>query len=135
MPGKVAMMMKQYEFTCGQGEHLLEATVTLCGTDIAVIIAGGTRQHIGAVALAEPRKSLAHDGVSATASVLCLTGHKEDLWARSAALEIAASCQATTVVSVGIHIDNATSGDLENFTKNFQQLLADIKATLHNLKC
>lgn len=122
--------MKQYNFASGKGGHLLNAVVSRCGRDIVVVIAGGTKHHIGAVALAEPRKSLAGDDISSTASVLCLRGHKEDLWAREAALELSAICNTNVLVSVGIHIDNADLQDLQIFKENFTDLVNAIKNEL-----
>ena len=46
----------------GQVPYVVEATVTLCGTDIAVNIGGGLLPHIGAIALASPRPSIKKDG-------------------------------------------------------------------------
>jgi hypothetical protein len=46
------------------------------GADLVVTIGGGSRPHVGAVAVAQPRPSLKGDGtVSATASVIALLGH------------------------------------------------------------
>jgi len=79
------------------------------GPDLIVTIGGGTRAHVGAVAVAQPRPSLKGDGkVSATASVIALLGHKEDELARWAALLLAAQLNTTVVVTAGLHVDEAT---------------------------
>ncbi|WP_462325079.1 prenylated flavin chaperone LpdD [Desulfoplanes sp.] len=78
------------------------------GEDLCVAVSGGDREHIGAVALAEPRPSL-RDGktTSATVSVLAVTGHKEDELARGVAKEMASALNARVSVSCGIHVDQA----------------------------
>lgn len=126
------IVVRQFETQAGEGKYSLRAAVSFAGDDIVVIIAGGTREHIGAVSLATPRKSLADDSISATASVLCLSGHKEDMWARSASLEIAALCNTNVLGSVGVHVDNAVSSDLQILEDNFKKLLLNIKRQLSN---
>lgn len=126
------IVVRQFETQAGEGKYSLRAAVSFAGDDIVVIIAGGTREHIGAVSLATPRKSLTDDSISATASVLCLSGHKEDMWARSASLKIAALCNTNVLVSVGVHVDNAVSSDLQILEDNFKKLLFNIKRQLSN---
>lgn len=126
------IVVRQFETQAGEGKYSLRAAVSFAGDDIVVIITGGTREHIGAVSLATSRKSLADDSISATASVLCLSGHKEDMWARSASLEIAALCNTNVLVSVGVHVDNAVSSDLQILEDNFKKLLFNIKRQLSN---
>lgn len=50
--------MKMQTFSLGAGEYLLEAVAVRCGDDLTVVIGGGERQHIGAVAVGVPRPSL-----------------------------------------------------------------------------
>ena len=103
----------------GHESHRVEAGAFLLGNDIVVVIGGGTKWHIGAVALAVPRSSLADPSqVSASASVLCVTGHKEDDLARSAALFLASTLKRTVTVVVGIHIDQASGEDINIVTAN-----------------
>lgn len=71
--------MQAKSFSLGTQEYLLEAVAVRCGDDLTVVIGGGEKQHIGAVAVGIPRPSLKDKNiVSSSASVLCLTGHKED---------------------------------------------------------
>ena len=78
------------------------------GDDINVSIYGGDRSHIGAVAVAQARPSLEDPArQSASTSVITITGHKEDMLARSAAAKIAAATGGIVSVSCGIHMDNA----------------------------
>lgn len=94
---------------------------------LVVTIAGGERPHIGAVALAQPRPSLRDPHQrSATTSVLALVGHKDDEVARSMANQLAqASGRATTVIA-GIHVDQATDEEIEQFRSLCRQAVERI---------
>ncbi len=114
---------------------MVEAEVTICGEDLNVCIGGGGGYHIGASALAIPRKSLANEGNnSASVSVLCVTGHKEDELARKAALELAVAFQCKVNVTVGMHIDRATQKDIQTLSSNYEQVLDEIKKKIVSLR-
>lgn len=116
--------MKNFRLFYGDGKHIVQADIICVGRDLSVNIGGGECFHIGAVALASPRESLRKDGtISATASVLCLDGHKDDLLAREAALCLAAKFQCSVMVGVGLHIDNPTKDDIKLLQKNFEKLI------------
>ncbi len=119
--------IESFHLQTGQGRHQAEALVVVNGNDLAVTIGGGSVYHIGATALAVPRPSLADpEVVSASASVICVTGHKEDELARTAALRLAAHFNRIAVVMVGLHVDNATPQDITTLTSNFHLLLDQI---------
>lgn len=97
----------------GDKPYTVTACVVLCGKDIAVVIGGGEASHIGAAALASPRPSLKNTAeISASASVLCRLGHKDDLPAREAALRLASKFNTNVAVTAGLHIDDADSDDI-----------------------
>lgn len=123
-------MIGHFNVKVGEPPHLVEAEVVVAGDDLNLYIGGGQRYHIGAVALAVPRKSLASDANSASVSVLCVVGHKEDEIARQAALELAASSGCNVNVAVGMHIDQATQADIQVLFENFQKVLSKIKENL-----
>lgn len=87
------------------------------GKDLLVWLTGG-QAHIGAVALATPRPSL-KDGekISADASVMAVSGHKEDLLARKIALALAAKLNIPVCVTAGLHWDAATPTRIETATE------------------
>ncbi|MDP6343785.1 MAG: hypothetical protein QF491_09655 [Alphaproteobacteria bacterium] len=90
-----------------EDDYLVEAEAVYLGDDLLVYIWGGERPHIGAVAAATPRPSLADpEQRSATASVLSYLGHKEDRVAQYAAETIAAALDTQAVVTAGIHWDD-----------------------------
>jgi len=123
--------METQQFVKGMDVYKISATVTLCGIDVAVIIGGGEKPHIGAMGLASPRPSLQNkDVVSASVSVLCVLGHKDDLLARAAALRLASKFNVNVVVSVGLHLDNATTEDIEKLQTNFEAIIVEIEKWL-----
>lgn len=118
--------MESKSFCAGEAPYRVQAVLTLCGGDISLNIGGGILPHIGAVAVAEPRQSLRNDGSpSASCSVLCMLGHKDDLLAREAALKIATVTNSRTVVTVGMHVDCITLEQIDVLTTNFWQVVCD----------
>ena len=83
------------------------------GDDYCLIITGGDRPHLGAVALSTPRPSLSDPGkISASTSVLTLVGHKEDEVARKIAHQFAARLNCHVVVACGVHLEQVTRDEL-----------------------
>lgn len=126
--------MRERQCSAGDGPHQVTAACLFLGQDLCMAFGGGTRPHIGATALASPRPSLEGKGKSsASASVLCVPGHKEDLLARALALEAAARLGCRVSVSVGLHIDNAGKEDIallqENCMLAFERLLEAIEGS------
>jgi hypothetical protein len=118
-------------FKTREGNFDLTASVTKVGQDAVVVIWGGERPHIGAVALADPRQSLKNpEKLSATASVLCLLGHKEDAIVKSASERLAAAADRPVVVTAGIHWDNLQESDLNQVIKNGEILITMIESYL-----
>lgn len=111
-------------FDVGVKPCSVQGILTLCGQDICLIVGGGTLPHVGAIAVAEPRDSLKQDGTrSASCSVLCMYGHKDDVLAREAALKIAAFTNSRTLVAVGLHIDNISAVQMEMLSRNFGEII------------
>lgn len=109
-----------------EGVYDLEAGVRLIGQDLLVAIWGGEKPHIGAVSVAQPRPSLKYPEVmSATASVICLLGHKEDELAKAASEILAAALNTSVVVTAGIHWDNISKDGIQKVIKN-SQILVDL---------
>jgi gallate decarboxylase subunit D len=123
--------MKHFNAKAGDKQYLVEAEVIVCGEDLNICIGGGEVCHIGASALAVPRKSLADEGnKSASVSVLCVTGHKEDELARKTALELAALFQCKVNVTVGMHIDRATPKDIQILSANYEKVIDAVKGKI-----
>lgn len=113
------------------GDYSMEAVAVLVGDDLVVTICGGSGHHVGAVAIGIPRPSLSDPkNVSASVSVFCVTGHKDDLPARRAAELLASSLNCVVSVSVGIHVDDAGAEDIARLKGNFEKLLKSLPAEL-----
>ena len=107
-----------------EGEYDVEAHVRSVGEDLLVTISGGEKPHIGAVAAAQPRPSLKDpSATSATASVICYVGHKEDDLAKQAAEKLASSFNTRVVVTAGIHWDNLSEEGIRKVIRNSLNLL------------
>ena len=114
-----------------EGIFDLTASVIKVGQDAVVVIWGGERPHVGAVALAQSRKSLKDpDKISATASVLCLVGHKEDVVVKIASERLAAIADRPVAVAAGIHWDNLKESDFKQIFKNLDILIKMIEPYL-----
>lgn len=103
-----------YHLALKKDQIEIDFTAVSMGSDLAVLIAGGTRRHVGAVTLSVPRRSLAvPDKISATTSVLALTGHKDDETAKYVSEMLASRLNKTVVTICGIHLDGITGGQIE----------------------
>ena len=102
------------EFATTLAGHPLRLRCVRMGGDLCLTLCGGEREHIGAVAVAQPRPSLADPArTSATASVIALPGHHEDQLARELALKAAASLEVVVCVACGIHLQHPTPAMLD----------------------
>jgi hypothetical protein len=104
--------------------YRIEASVQEIGRDLLIAIWGGDRPHIGAVAVAQPRPSLKDRQVlSATASVFCYPGHKEDVIAKEAAEKVSSALNRYVTVTAGIHWDNIDEHGITAVIANSQQVV------------
>lgn len=119
--------MRVLELSVGTGKFKLKALINFSGKDMNISVVGGEVEHIGAVALAQPRKSLKDKSkLSATASTICVIGHKEDVLAKKMAEEVSKKFDCIVVCSVGIHVEDATIEDITEINTNFNQLIEKI---------
>lgn len=87
----------------------LNITLTKVGDDYHILLQGGDRPHIGCTVLAIPRPSLTGNGeMSCTASVLNVTGHKDEYVCRLLAENLCTKTGATVVCTGGFHMDGIT---------------------------
>ncbi|MCP4104588.1 MAG: hypothetical protein GY749_03470 [Desulfobacteraceae bacterium] len=112
-------MFKDFTVKTGNGLYDTEARATYIGQDLLVAIWGGEKPHIGAVSVAAPRPSLKNpDITSATASVICLIGHKEDELAKAASEALASALNTHVVVTAGMHWDNIDEQGIRTVIQN-----------------
>jgi len=87
----------------------------------------GGRPHIGAAAVAQPRPSLKDQSLrSATASVFCYPGHKDDIVAKEAAEKVSSALNTNVTVTAGIHWDDIDEEGIKAVIKNSRQLVTMI---------
>jgi hypothetical protein len=110
-------------FQFEEGGFLVEALWQRLGSDYLLTIWGG-EAHIGAVAMAQPRPSLADpDRLSATASVFCYVGHKEDQVVKEVSERLASALGAKVVVAAGLHWDDLKQEGILQIAKNVHALV------------
>jgi len=113
-----------FNLKTNEGAYDLEASVRLIGQDVLVAIWGGEKPHIGAVSVAQPRPSLKNPEItSATASVICLPGHKEDELVKATSEILAAALNTLVVVTAGIHWDNINEEGIQKVIENSKTLV------------
>lgn len=96
----------------------LKVSAGKIGKDILICLEGGSAPHIGCVVQAVPRPSLTGDGsISATASVLNLTGHKDEFLCRKLAELICSKTGCVTVCTGGFHLDGITGEQIQDVVK------------------
>jgi hypothetical protein len=114
-------------FDVGEGRHRLWGAAVFSHAGVAVNVLGGTRPHIGAVAVAIPRASRAQAGRrSATTSVFALVGHQDDEVARPLAAALARELGLTVVVTAGVHLARARSSDIAAVLRNARGVAAAV---------
>lgn len=113
-------------FQIDQAGFKVEACCTQMGDDYLLSIWGGT-PHIGAVAMAQPRNSLQDPSRrSATASVFCYVGHKEDQVVKEVAEQMARELNAKVVVAAGLHWDELTPAGAVQIIHNVNILITEV---------
>ncbi|MFB0532721.1 MAG: hypothetical protein ACETVU_03530 [Desulfatiglandales bacterium] len=117
------MSVAEFIVRTAEGAYDLEASVRWIGEDLLVAIWGGEKPHIGAVAVAQPRPSLRDQRLtSATASVFCYPGHKDDTVAKEAAEKICSALNTNVTVTVGIHWENIDDAAISRVVENSRHL-------------
>lgn len=116
-------IMKRIKLSHSKGFYKIEVDVLLIGEDLILSIWGGSKPHVGAVAMAVPRPSLSNSAViSSTSSVLTRLGHKEDEIVKRISERISAALNKAVVVSAGIHWDNISNEEIENIQSMCDEL-------------
>ena len=101
------------------------------GEDLLVTCVGGDKPHIGAVAVAHTRPSLQNpDELSASANIICLSGHREDELARAAALKLCKALGCTVTVVAGMHWHKIDKAGINQVVKNVETLIEQLQSDL-----
>jgi hypothetical protein len=118
------MFIKRFE--ASDGDLSVYGLWQHLGKDCLLSLWGGVA-HIGAVGLAQSRPSLADpERLSATASVYCYLGHKEDSVVKTTSERLAAALNAKVVVVAGLHWDNLQPAEIERVLANVSRLVDQI---------
>ncbi len=115
-----------------RGRFRLDAVACRAGGDLAVVVTGGERPHIGCVVVARPHPAPDDPGrTTVTSSVLAEPPHREEALARPLAEALARALGGTVVVSAGVHTDRLGRRGIaaylalgEALTERLRQLLA-----------
>lgn len=119
--------MKKWELSTPEGDYRVHSLAMLVGDDLLICLWGGTQPHIGAVAVALPRQSLADPlSNSSTSSVFTLLGHKEDTVAKMVSERLSARLNRNVVVSAGMHWDQVDDDAIAEIVDNCLQLAEGI---------
>ena len=102
------------------------------GEDLLVTIHGGDEHHIGGAALAYPTKSHYRDAITVSVNTITAPGHKDYLVANSSAEKICRVLKVPTLVSVGIHVDNATKEQIEEIVQEVDSMVDELLAFYQN---
>ncbi len=96
------------------------------GRDLNVCLYGGDAPHIGAVAIATPHVNPRdRERVEASSSLFTVPGHKEGALAQKVAQTLSACTKGVVSVSCGIHLDNATSQEIDEVLRQADSLLQE----------
>jgi len=108
----------------------LEARVRWAGSDLVVVVEGGT-PHVGCVVLAVARASTADpERRSVSSSVVTVPPHKEEPAARRIAEELAQRFGGVVVVTAGIHEEGVDREGIAAWLRLSDQLALRLGQTL-----
>ncbi len=107
-------MIEEFKTAARQGRIEIYLQACFVGEDLQLIIAGGDRPHIGAVAVSICPPGLKNsEAQEMTTSVVTVPGHKEDQLAREAAHQVAVAIGRTVSVSCGIHLEQISKQEIQ----------------------
>ncbi len=115
--------MEVKRFSFGSMPYTVHAEVRLLGADVLVILSGGTKPHIGSIAVALPRPSLTNEAiVSSTSSVYNFLGHKDHVIAQRIAEMLSSRLNRNVVAVAGFHIDKISPEGISRVVENCDEL-------------
>ncbi len=96
------------------------------GKDLLISIHGGDEHHIGGAALAYPTQSHYRDAITVSVNTITAPGHKDYLIANSVAESVCKALHVPVLVSVGIHVDNATKEQIDDIVSTVNTLVKEL---------
>jgi hypothetical protein len=118
---------KRFELSIPEGNYPIHSISILVGEDLLTCLWGGTKPHIGAVALALSRPSISDPSVpSSTSSVFTVLGHKEDEIVKIVSETLSARLKRNVVAAAGIHWDHLDQDAIAEIIDNCKRLTEKI---------
>jgi len=120
-----------YNISFGEIPYRINILAKKVGDDLLVNIIGGTKPHIGAVALAQYHPSISDmTAASASTSLMVIPPHKEGDVAMKVSDELARVCKTNVITTAGIHIDDASTAEIKQLIENMWGALSKLKSQL-----
>jgi len=116
--------------SAGRGKFKVEALAFKVSEGLVVMLVGGEKPHVGAVALSYPE---AETGKLA-ASLLSVPRHRNGEVAKPASRLLARKFKVPVAVVAGLHVDNATRKDVEKLVSNAGKALERLVEALEKGK-
>lgn len=105
----------------------ITVVLMMLGEDCHIAVYGGDTPHIGCTVLSVPRESLSGEGgISATSSVLNVSGHKDEAVCRLLAEQTAAALARVTVCTGGIHVEQITGEQIGEIMQAVGEIAGEI---------
>ena len=115
--------MERKTFSQGALPYRVEAEALFVGEDLLVILSGGDTPHIGSIAVALPRPSLADAAeLSSTSSVYNFVGHKDQVIAQRVSEVLSSQLNKHVVVIAGFHVDKISPEGIARVVENCDEL-------------
>jgi hypothetical protein len=111
------------EISEGTGRYRVTLAYFFTERGLIAHLLGGEKPHVGGVVLSSPRQSLTGSGVGCDSWVIPLPGHKDTVVGRKLAEALCAYLNQPVSLTAGIHIDNATDGDIAEISRNCDEIL------------
>jgi hypothetical protein len=119
------------ELSAGTGPYTVSASLQTFGADVLIAVWGGTRPHVGALAVSTPRPGSApEEARSSTVLQFSFPGHRDDVVASRVSARVAAALQRTVTVSAGIHVPDISPAGIEAVLANTDTLIEKIISAL-----
>jgi hypothetical protein len=103
--------------TSGRGKYKVWLQRHDIGDDIVFFLGGGERSHIGGIVIAEPGKK---------GKAIRLSGHYDDIVLQPIAEEGCKKYKRKVVAVGGVHVDNATTQEINLLVENCKKLVKKI---------
>ncbi|MBN2402610.1 MAG: hypothetical protein JXN64_09430 [Spirochaetes bacterium] len=112
--------MNEHKMMVGEGRTRITLSAKSLGSDLTVSIYN-ENAHIGAVAVGE----YDHRESRVSTSVITRSGHKDNVIAQKAAYLISRKTKSPSCVIVGVHLDDITEEEIQEFLINADSLVED----------